>query len=231
MKRFWLVVVALPLLGAEMKTIHGTVLDGKDVPVADVWLDHCGAGSCNVQTDALGRFEIRTSAPTIVFRKPLYAPQLVRVADSDVHVVMPAAPLTAPTCAQTCDASVNGSFCFASVKGVRATKPFNDIDYRARNYVAHVGAKKGGIVHGVGPSWTLGLPRDRDVWESVEFSERDYVGRNGRLIVDARGRKSDGTVWRYIGTVGESASYRGIMDASVTSLLDRVLDGFCESSR
>ena len=85
-------------------------------------------------------------------------------------------------------------------------------------------------MHGQGSSWSLGLPRDRDVWESVEYSERDYVLGDDILIVDAKGRKSDGTLWRNIGEVGESAFYE-TADPAVAALLDRVLDGFCIASK
>ena len=97
--------------------------------------------------------------------------------------------------------------------------------------MAKVGGKKGGITHGQGSSWSLGLPRDRDVWESVEYSERDYVIGGDILIVDAKGLKSDGTLWRNLGKVGESAFYDRVTDRAVAALLDRVLDGFCVASR
>ena len=213
---------ALPLFGTEPRAVHGVVLDGDGAPLAGVCIDHYGAVYCGAQTDGRGAFQIRTTAPVVVMRKPGYAPQVVRLAGKDeVRVVMPAESRPAPPCKPRCDAGIHGSFCFPPVKGVKASRPFNDIDYTARSYVAKVGGKKGGITHGQGSSWSLGLPRDRDVWESVEYSERDYVIGGDILIVDAKGLKSDGTLWRNLGKVGESAFYDRVTDRAVAALLDR----------
>jgi hypothetical protein len=144
---------------------------------------------------------------------------------------MPEESRPAPPCKPPCDTGLHSSFCFPLVKGVKASRPGNDVDYTTRSYVAKVDGKKGVIIHGQGSSWSLGLPSDRDVWESDEYSERDYVLADDILIVDAKGRKSDGTLWRNLGKVGESAYYNKVTEPAVVTLLDRVLDGFCVSSR
>ena len=230
MRLAW-IALALPLLGSEPRVVRGVVVTETGAPIAGVCLDHYGAAYCGAQSDALGSFQIRTNAPLVLLRKAGYAPQVVKLAGKDdLRIAMPAESRAAPPCSQKCDSGIYGTFCFPPVKGVKATRPFNDVDYTARSYVAKVGGKKSGIIHGQGSSWSLGLPRDRDVWESVEYSERDYVLGGDSLIVDAKGRKSDGTLWRNVGKVGESASYH-VADPAIAALLDRVLDGFCVASK
>ncbi len=230
-KRFWAAILLFPLIGAETRTVHGIVVDAAGVPLQDVCLDHYGAIYCNIKTDALGKFEIRTAASAFALRKPLYAPQIRKVTGDFLRVVMPSATLTAPACSQACTRGLHGLFCFPEIKGVKSTKPSTDIDYTARWYWVKAGGKKVGIKHGRGPSWTLGLPHDRDVWEAEEYSERDYATAWGGLIIDARGKRPDGSAWRYIGTVGESVSYDGLKDATARAQLDKVLDGFCVNTR
>ncbi len=194
----------------------------------EVCLDHYGATYCNVMTDGMGRFEIGSKSPGVVFRKRGYAPQLVKLPQSEnLQVTMAQAESSWPVCEQRALIGCRGLFCFANLKGVRTPKPSTDIDYSMTSYTAHVGKIRASIVHGEGAMWTLGLPSDRDVWDSIEYFERDYFDSSGQRVIDARGSKSDGTHWRYLGTIGESASYQNVKATEVMRVLDQVLDSVC----
>src|SRR5437868_580633 len=125
----WL-LLALPLLSAEPRAVRGVVLTNNGTPLEGVCVEHYGAVYCNAQTDVLGAFEISTSAPLVVLRKPGYAPQVVRLADkNEFRVIMPVESLPVPPCNEPCDSGIYGTFCFPPIKGIKATRPFNDIDY------------------------------------------------------------------------------------------------------
>jgi hypothetical protein len=82
-----------------------------------------------------------------------------------------------------------------------------------------------GIRHGSGPFWSFGFPADVDVWQSSEYEEMTFT-QGTVTVTDARGKLSNGNRWRYLGKVGESASYSEI-DEATAKILDRVLDGAC----
>jgi hypothetical protein len=83
------------------------------------------------------------------------------------------------------------------------------------------------MLHGAGPSWGGPEPRSQEVWRSVEFSEIHRTWR-GSLIYDARGKTSDGKLWRSVGQSGESIFYFDQNPKDAT-LFDRVMDGLCIS--
>ena len=95
----------------------------------------------------------------------------------------------------------------------------------------NVRGKRIAIIHGQGTRWDFGIPLDQYVWESVEYSEHDCALPEGGMIVAARGKKPDGSVWHYVGTARESAPYVRLKDAAAIALLDKGLDGFCVSTR
>ena len=78
--------------------------------------------------------------------------------------------------------------------------------------------------------WSLGIPVTSDVWESVEYSDTSYPETSfmqGRVVIlDARGKTAAGRFWRYLGMIGESATYRDV-DEAAARILDKVLDGAC----
>ena len=82
------------------------------------------------------------------------------------------------------------------------------------------------IQHAAGPMWGAGLPRDEDVWSSVEYSETDYRDLEGFLIIDSRGKNADGEYWRVLGRTFETASYRKLAKDEA-AVLDKVLNGVC----
>ncbi len=76
-----------------------------------------------------------------------------------------------PVCKQCCDIGLRAVFCFAKRKEVGTKKPGTNVGYSITFYKAQVGQIRAAIVHGEGPTWTLGLPNDCDVWDSVESAQ------------------------------------------------------------
>jgi hypothetical protein len=99
------------------------------------------------------------------------------------------------------------------------------IDAGDRTYSVKTKHGPKGIIHGGGPAWSYGLPDEMDVWQSVKFEETIF--NDG--ILDARGQLSNGNLWRYLGRIGESASYSNV-DEATAEILDQVLDGACVKS-
>lgn len=118
---------------------------------------------------------------------------------------------------------------FPRVAGVKASRQGRDIDYTSRAYFVKTKAGPQSILHGQGSTWTLGAPADRIVWSSVEYEETLY-DRKGTFFLDARGKFPNGLRWRYLGTIGESATYDNANEASAR-VLDQVLDGACVARR
>jgi hypothetical protein len=81
------------------------------------------------------------------------------------------------------------------------------------------------IIHGIGRNWSAGIPRECDVWHSVQYQETTYDDLD-TLIGDARGETADGKRWRTLERFGESASYKDV-DEITARLFDQVLDCVC----
>lgn len=109
--------------------------------------------------------------------------------------------------------------------GVKASGPRRDIDSSMQSYLVNTRTGKASILHGAGFSWSSGYSSDKEVWESVSYEERRREGP-GYSVLDARGRKANGELWRYVGHLYESASYTGA-NAQTAKLLDEILDGIC----
>lgn len=210
--------------------LSGIVADIDGKPLADVWLHHTGLQGRILKTDAEGRFEIQTRAPAIVFRKDGFKGRYYRIErDATVEVKLdPAPPLKACPSSARC-LSIEcfmSAFCLPKVRGVSVTEQGNDSDYAQRQFVIQTPSGSKGIQHAAGPMWGSGLPLDEDVWSAVEYRETDYRDLEGFLVIDARGKASNGECWRILGHAFETASYRKL-PADEASLLDKVLDGVC----
>jgi carboxypeptidase family protein len=218
------------LLLLQARSISGTVSDADGKPIGGARIEHSDNRRETIQTDATGRFNLRTRAPAVVIRKAGYRSQWLRITDiSEVPITLQPgdSDLQIRACPRTepCE-SIDGwgaQFCFPRVPGVTASRQGQDIDYGIRGYV--IDNSKAGIRHGSGPLWGFGLPSDDDVWRSVEYRETVF-GTDPLITIDARGRTADGKFWRNLGKFGESASYRDVNEADA-QLLDRVLDGAC----
>jgi hypothetical protein len=116
-------------------------------------------------------------------------------------------------------------FCLLSIPGFKVSEQGSMGDSVMREFMVPTSDGLREVLFGSGPTWSLGIPYTGDVWESAEYSERDYT--LGDLdVIDARGKTTGGKLWRYVGTFGESASYYEV-DARAAALPDRFLDGVC----
>lgn len=210
--------------------LSGIVTDHDGKPLANVWINHTGIQGQIMKTNAEGRFEIQTRAPSIVFRKDGFKGRFCRVErDATVEVKLDPAPQL-----KACPSSANclslkgfmSAFCLPKIRGVNVTAQSNDIDYGQREFVIQTLGGRKGIQHAAGPMWGAGLPLDDEVWSSVEYHETGYRDVEGFQVIDARGKTSNGECWRVLGHAFETASYRKL-SADEVSLLDKVLDGVC----
>jgi hypothetical protein len=102
-----------------------------------------------------------------------------------------------------------------------------DIDFEATNIEIAAPGGTGRLVCGRGANWTTGVPPDDMVWTSTDFREEVYGDTNsgGFGWVDSRGRAKNGTLWRFVGTLGESCHYSGVSERlgeSMDCIIERV---------
>ncbi len=212
--------------------LRGVVVDVAGNPVADVRINHLSLTQASALTDQAGRFEFDAQGPSVVFRKRGWKSQLVRLSalNGTAHIVLDRAndPDPLPTCSVKphCTTLALGGFCLPATKGVHVSGlPFS-VDTLEQEFALHsLLGPDTTMRHGAAPSWGGPEPRSQEVWDSVEFSEIERTVR-GSLVLDARGKTTDGKLWRSIGQSGESASYYG-QDPKDAILFDRVLDGLC----
>jgi hypothetical protein len=219
------------LLLPEARHITGVVVDPDGKPVLEASIDHSNDYLHSYLTDADGRFELDTRAPVLVVRKAGFRSELVRTKEATVRVTLQRLSETRPfpMCSDTgkyCGSGNWGaSFQFPKTSGIKESGEGHDIDNGTRSYFIETKQGLKGIMHGSGALWSFGMPSEPDVWRSVKYDEAIYyVGRV--RIIDARGQFSDGTRWRTLGKFGETASYKG-MDEATAKILDGFLDSAC----
>ena len=216
------------ILLPDPQTVSGRVVDESGQPVAGAHIDHSDVKEQEqLFTDEMGRFHVDTRASAVVIRKHGFDGQLVRIGNAaQIRVVLERArPL--PVCKSACVGlkSAQSNFCFPPISSIRVSEQGRMGDSVMREFMVPTAEGPREVLFGTGPSWSLGIPYTGDVWESVEYSEKDYIIGDSDVI-DARGKNSDGKLWRYLGTFGESASYYEV-DPRDAKLPDRFLDGIC----
>jgi hypothetical protein len=212
--------------------VRGFVVDGARAPISDVRIDHIALTSDFATTDSSGHFEFEAKGSAVVFRKKGWASRLVRVTGTsgEIRIVLDRTndPEPLPNCNKKiqCGTTPLGNFCFPKVHGVRMGESVPTLDTLEQRFSIHawLGPDKT-MFHGAAPNWGGPEPLAREIWDSVEFSEvrRDSLRH---MVLDSRGKTSDGKLWRAIGQSGESVSYFG-QDLKDAMLFDRVLDGLC----
>ena len=213
----------------ERKHIEGTVLDQRGAPIADASIDD--AARWAHRTDSAGRFDIETKTPVFVIRKEGFQSERVRILDATmlrVTLRRLEEKRSLPVCSEEKTLGITDrstGLRFPKIANVRASRQGHDVDYSARNYYVKTPRGAKGILHGKGRSWSWGIPNDSEVWQSVEYTEVEY-DQGGFGIIDARGKFANGNRWRYLGMLGESASYSDV-DPESAKILDQVLDGAC----
>ncbi len=218
------------LLLPKEQNVSGIVVDSSGHPIKGASIENTDLQRKIVTTDESGRFRITTQAPAFVVRKRGYDGAFLRTVNAkSVRITLRVSKNVVPSCVKesSCKAIVGfgGFFCFAEAEGIEVTEQGNDVDYGQRFFSVQTKDGVASIWHGAGSSWDWGVPSNEDVWLSIDYSERESMVA-GYTVIDARGRTADGKFWRYIGRLGESASYRDL-DRESATLLDKVLDSMC----
>lgn len=81
-------------------------------------------------------------------------------------------------------------------------------------------------IKAIAGGYIFAYPQDDWILKAEEFSLRLLRVGEKYLALDTRGRAPDGTLWRYVGTFGESFYYVGVNEQTARSL-DRLFDGVC----
>ena len=160
-----------------------------------------------------------------MFRKPGFESVFLREPKGSLRIVMRSVPeRTLPSCKQKCEAleGRRATFCFQIPADFEKSEG-RDSDYGYKIFRLKSPGDVKAIRHAAGTLWGDGFPRNREVFESIEYSERFFD--NG-TILDAHGKTAMGTRWRQIGHFGESAEYQGV-DESTALTLDKILDSVC----
>ena len=222
-----------PALLPSPVRLAGIVTDSAGQPVPDVWICHSGLTLANTKTDSRGRFDLRTRAPAIVFRKGGSQSKYLRVADGNENpltIVLAGPPPQMKAClAESHQLSLRyfgSAFGIPKIRGVSIGKQSNDVDYGCRAFWIATPVGKAAGEHCSGAMWGSGWPLDDVVWASTEYRENSYQDHDGGMITDARGRSADGTRWRVLGHWAESVSYRGVSERDA-AVLDQVIDDTC----
>lgn len=217
----------------ELRHIAGTVVDTEGKPIEKATI--ASSKYKTTETGPDGKFETDTSDTAVVIRKAGFESErpLTKNADTVRVTLRPADRPRLPACSRDIDdvglEDAVTDFRSPRLAGLSYGDQGHGADYTTRIYYVTGGSKAKGIMHGTGAMWSVGIPFDRDVQESAEYRETVYPFRGFGgpvMIIDARGRSPDGTRWRFLGMVGETAEYHGV-DEATAQILDKVLDGVC----
>src|SRR5580700_6342472 len=100
--------------------LSGVVTDSEGKALGDVWIQHASLKYPSDKTDAQGRFDFRTQAPAIVFRKDGFTGSYYRVQRDDTLQIRLGAARRFPAC-QSSSACVSlqglSTFCLHGVRG------------------------------------------------------------------------------------------------------------------
>ena len=115
---------------------------------------------------------------------------------------------------------------FALPQGVRV-KHGTDDDFET----AHIKYKHHWMRLGWGPLWSYGMPTLKSYFADIKtFEERDVQYVHGVDATEYRGRRADGTYWRWVGVLGETVEYNRV-DKEAADFFDRIIDSLCWSRR
>jgi hypothetical protein len=227
----WFVFLLSFCAGAAPVEVRLHVQDPMGNPVVGfkIW-----QGAKAFLSDSEGSLQLTTSDQALVLRKDGFEPLFLKVGEGGDFAIRMSRRGDWPKL-RTCganeatwgvDQKLEGyGLRFPALRQFAATKLRFDTDYAMRGYQTR---KKPvvGVQHGRGYAWSLGIPLQSDLNDSVSYEERHF--RIGEMeLIDGRGVDRLGRKWRYLGMLGESASYRGV-DAKAAEVLDRFLDGVCE---
>lgn len=191
------------LLMPHQVQISGTVVDAMGNPIPGATIAHANLQGKSLETDAAGRFAVKTNAPAVVIEKPGYYSQRVKSTGAQgIRVTLDRLSRSFPVCQETgskvgLDGGFGGAFYFPKIAGIKATAPKWDVDYVARWYSTKVRGKRYGVWHGTGGIWGGGEPFDELVWKSIQFEQATF-GTGDSIIFDAHGVLPNGNQWHHL---------------------------------
>ncbi len=210
--------------------LDGVVVDTNGKPIVEASIDHTGNPQAYYKTDGNGRFAITTRGPIIVVRKLGFQSQRLRVRGGTqlrVTLQKSSEEQSLPLCENRFLKPAGLTIQFERIPPeLNAKRDTQDVDYTASYHQIQTGQGIRSLVVGRGHSWSWGGPSDRDIWNSVEYSERIYGNGQQITFIDARGKYANGDRWRSLSAFGESASYHDA-DQPTAKIFDLMLDSGC----
>jgi hypothetical protein len=212
--------------------------DGKPIAGVQVWTTGFLSFGGDTQTDADGRFSMKISTSTLPGDRP--TARFSRSGYSPLTVVLPEArndyvftlhrtdqpPWQVPLCTQ--QTQFGGSdlsfMAFVLPKGTK-TRREQDVDYSTQG----VQFKKAWMIYGQGPTWSSGFPPNLSsyVQNVSELTERDVRFNEDVSGVEYRGKRTDGTYFRFIGMLGQTADYDHVTPQAA-AFFDGIMDTMCQ---
>ena len=225
-----LLLVAVPALPCQNKsnTLTGVITSPTGEPLPGVTVR---AAEKYCETDEKGRYRIQLPSTStdfccvLQFKKQGYR-TLTKAADPvsgvlDIILQTGESKWAPPDWNPSVPKRVGAQMRFLVPKGTKV-KRGRDVDYWtiAVGFGSHKNLEW--MQLGGGPTWSSGLPLKSDMTSLVEISERDMVC--GIYGIDIRGRTKEGKRWRFVGTWGETATYRDASEQAAR-FFDSIIDG------
>lgn len=214
--------------------LTGTVKSREGKPLSDVEVfSRCLK---NGVTDGEGRFTLpgredgSCGKVAVFFWRPGFRPLIKLVEESahELHVVLEETTgqePAVPRCSDVREAGRRVGIYFRVAAPEGASVKRHRSPHGSSHTVRLRPAEGGGELRLPGSQYVYPYPDDDTLLTAQEFTVS--VWRLGQYqAVDTRGRRPDGTHWRYFGTVGEALTYDRVT-AGAARTLDRLVDGVC----
>jgi hypothetical protein len=203
----------------------GTVESADGTPLAGVLVARLPF--IHMTTDADGRFVLERSVARVRFSRRGYRPTTLLASALPNPVVLERAAnaaWTPPLCGPSSDGTaldVSGVMRFTLPRRTKITRGSGDHDEVAA--VQHQGAW---LRTGWGFHWSSGLPLDSEFRGLVSLEERDVILPWGDVVAEYRGRRADGSQWRFLGSFGVTVQY-DTKKEEAAAYFDRIIDSLC----
>jgi hypothetical protein len=221
-----ILVISILLLtsrGATAQGITGHVTSSSGEPVAGVTVWDFPWDKAT--TDTQGRFSLNARDSKIRFQMNGYSPLTTFINQgSSVSVVMEKATdalWTPPVCKLTPEWFHGEQMAFRSAKHANIKRSF-DVDYG----IVRVRYKKNALWIGYGGTWSWGYPPDDFFQNLSELHERDVEYILDVPTAEYRGKRTDGTYFRFIGKFMETIQYDHATKEQA-DYFDAIMDTLC----
>jgi hypothetical protein len=219
-----------------------TVRDPKGAPVSGALIE--GGAYPWPQTDLAGRIAVESDATKLIVRKSGYKSTVLAVEKATkaiISVVLQPSLRRASACPAATEFKGGKSekLSFPDMSQLLYLPGVQDPDFPAWKY-SLVGDGPLGwfrrlfaevfdvptIIHAMGPRWSDGFPLFGEAEEAEDYSEELIPLAAQSSYTDARGTRSDGTLWRFIGTQSETLSYE-VESRGEAAALNHIFDTVC----